>query len=62
MPLTRDELSAYVDSLDPELRRIFAAAYQFAREAADTLADDFQLAAAVVALFGEYARRRQEVA
>ena len=54
----RIELWAYIKSLSPELQTIFTLADSFVIGAADTLDDDFQIAAEVVALFERHTDRR----
>lgn len=56
--LTRPELLAYVGSLPAEVQAIFKAADGFAKEAADTLDDGFQVAAEILDVFCDHAKRR----
>jgi hypothetical protein len=59
-PLTRDKLLSYILTLPVALRGVFAVADQFHKEAADTLDEDFQIAAEILDIFKKYAKRRLE--
>ena len=58
--MTQDELEIYVKSLPEEMQKIFVMADRYVIEAADTLGDDFQIAADIVSVFEKYAKRRKE--
>jgi hypothetical protein len=58
--MDRDDLNKYLDSLSPPFRALFYQVEDFCRECADTLDEEFQLAAAIEAVFWERARQRKE--
>lgn len=56
-PMTRDELLAYVATLGHRSAKLYYSADSIVMECEDTLSEDFQLAAAVLAVFEERARQ-----
>ncbi len=56
--MTRNELLAYVETLEPRMQAIYHVADQFVRQAADTLDESFQVAAAVMTVFEERAKSK----
>lgn len=56
--MTHDALLRYIATLDPELQYVYHQMYHFVLGTADTLDDDFQIAAAVVKCFETAAANR----
>ncbi len=54
--MTQDQLLAYIEKLPEQFQAIFRFADLFARDAADTLDEEFQIAASIVAVFEERAK------
>ena len=55
----KHDLEKYVATLNPSLQRIYKQCDDFVLCAADTLDDEFQIAAQVLNLFTHYALRRE---
>ncbi len=59
MNATLEDVRRYVAELAPEVRTLYAAASAIAKETPDTLSEEYQLAAAIEALFWERADRQR---
>ena len=58
--LTRDDLMKYVSSLGIEMQQMFWRAESFAKHAADTLDESYQVAAAIEEVFWKRATEKNQ--